>query len=213
VRQIGERLADQRVSKKRARTLISAGVAVAAHLVLIAALVLGIRVARAPNETPALEVTLTRLFAPRPTPKPAPQAADRAVRQPAPQAPSPTPALPVPPPITLPQNPQIDPRLAAAEAVRNALRDVVRCAHADDYAMDPAERAACARRARELAAGAPVYSVNEDDHMRHDPLVASHGMAMKSHLSPRPGNPLGPPPPCEHVWCQNTNIQPGPNIY
>jgi len=82
---------------------------------------------------------------------------------------------------------------------------MVRCAHPDEFKMDTSEQAMCARRNRELAAGAPTYTVAS-------PPVASHGM-IKDHLSPRPGNPLAPPPPCKHVWCQNTNIQPGPNIY
>lgn len=206
-------MADQGVSNLRVRTLISAGVAVAAHLVLILLLALGIRVIRPPNESPPLEVTLTRLFSPHPKPvvKAARPTAHRNLPQAAPRTAAPSP--PPQPPAALPENGPVDPRIAAAEAVRGALQGMVRCAHPDAFNLDPAERAACARLNRQMAAGAPTYTVNVDDHARHDPLAPSHGMAMKSHLSPRPGNPLGPPPPCEHVWCQNTNIQPGPNIY
>jgi hypothetical protein len=69
---------------------------------------------------------------------------------------------------------------------------MVRCAHPDDFNMDPAERAACARRNRQLAAGAPTYIVDPADHARHDPPVASHGMAAHvGPLSPRPGYDLG----------------------
>ena len=193
--------------------MISAAIAVAAHLVLILLLVLGIRVARAPHESQPLEVTLTRLFAPHP--KPAPNLAAQAARRPAAQAAAPTvpPSPSAPPPIALPENGPVDPRIAAEEAVRGALQAMVRCAHPDDFNMTPGERAACARLNRQMASDAPLYTVDPADHARHDPLVASHGMAFKDHLSPRPGNPLGPPPPCAHVWCQNTNIQPGPNIY
>ena len=197
----------------RVRTLTSAGVAVAAHLLLIGALALGIRVAQAPNETPAMVVTLTRLFAPRTQrpPPPAPPTPNRL--SPPVAAPQAAPAPTAPPPVALPENGPIDPRLAAADAVRNALRGVVRCAHPELYNLDEAERTACLRRNRELAAGAPTYTVDPADHARHDPPVASHGMAAKSHLSPRPGNPLAPPAQCEHLWCENSNIQPGPNIY
>jgi hypothetical protein len=188
-------LADQRVSTPRGRTLFSAGVAVAAHAVLILLLALGIRVVRPPNETPPLEVTLTRLFAPhpRPAPKPAPQAARHPSPPVAPRQATPSPlAPPLPPPVALPENGPIDPRLAAAEAVRGALQGIVRCAHPDEFHLDPAEQAACARLNRQMATGAPTYTVDPADHARHDPLVASHGMAVKDHLSPRPGTDLGP---------------------
>ena len=188
-------MADQKSSKRRARTLISGGLAVAAHLVLILALALGIRVVRPPSETPPLEVTITRLFDLQP--KRAVKVAPPAVRRALPKAASPraAPAVPspaAPPPITLPQNGSIDPKIAAAEAVRGALQAFVRCARPDAYDMSPAEREACARQNHDLRAGAPVYSVNADDHMRHDPPVASHGMAAHiGPLSPRPGYDLG----------------------
>ena len=173
--------------------------ATAAHLVLILLLALGIRVVRPPSETPPLEVTLTRLFAshPRQAPKPAPLVSQRPIPPAAPRQAAPSPSAP--PPIALPENGPLDPRIAAAEAVRGALQGMVRCAHPDDLNMSPAERAACARLNRRLAAGAPTYAVNVDDHARHDPPVASHGMAAHiGPLSPRPGNDLGPlsgPPP------------------
>jgi hypothetical protein len=159
-------------------------------VVLILLLALGIRVVRPPNDTPPLEVTLTRLFSPhpKPAPKPAPEVAHRPSPQIAPQTAAPSPPLPPP---ALPENGPVDPRLAAAEAVRGALQAMVRCAHPDAFNMDAAERAACARRNRELSADAPAYAVNVDDHARHDPLTASHGMAIKGRLSPRPGYDLG----------------------
>ena len=182
-------------SKQRARTLISGGLAVAAHLILILGLALGIRVIRPPHETPPLEVTLTRMFdlAPKRAAKIAPVAPHRAAPKPA--APRAAPVVPspaAPPTITLPQNGSIDPKIAAAEAVRGALQALVRCADPDAHDMSPAEREACARHNHELRAGAPIYSVNADDHMRHDPPVASHGMAAHiGPLSPRPGYDLG----------------------
>jgi len=193
MRWIGERLADLRRPRPRARTLIGAAVAVAAHLVLIPLLVLGIRVVRPPHETPPLEVTLTRLFAPhpKPAPKPVQPASQRPVSPLALRLAAPSPSAP--PPVALPENGPIDPRLAAAEAVRGALQGLVRCAHPDSFKMDAAELAACGRLNRRMATGAPTYSVNVDDHARHDPPVASHGMAAHfGYLSPRPGNDLGP---------------------
>jgi len=168
---------------------------VAAHLVLILTLAWGIRVVRPPNETPPLEVTLTRMFDLQP--KRAIKVAPLKVHREAPKAAAPraAPAVPspaAPPPITLPENGSIDPKIAAAEAVRGALQAFVRCADADSHDMSPAERAACARHNHDLRAGAPIYSVNADDHMRHDPPVASHGMAAHiGPLSPRPGYDLG----------------------
>ena len=167
----------------------------AAHLVLILALALGIRVVRPPTETPPLEVTLTRMFdlEPKRAVKITPPAIHHAAPKPA--APRPAPAIPspaAPPPITLPQNGSIDPKIAAAEAVRGALQAVVRCADPDAHDMSQAERDACARHNHELRAGAPTYGVFADDHMRHDPPVASHGMAAHiGELSPRPGYYLG----------------------
>jgi len=195
--------------------MLAAAMALAAHLALIGVLALGIRGSRPPNESPAIEVTLTRLFTPHPQPKPAAATQRRPATRAAPPtaAPPPPSPAPQPSPVALPENGPVDPRIAAAEAVRGALQQVVRCAHPDEFNMSPSERESCARRNRQMAADAPTYTVDPADHARHDPLVASHGMAMKDHLSPRPGNPLGPPPPCPHVWCQNTNIQPGPNIY
>jgi hypothetical protein len=176
------------------RTLISAAIAVAAHGVLILLLALGIRVVRPAHETPPLEVTLTRLFAPHP--KPVRQVSQRPIPPAAPRQAAPSPSTPspsAPPPIALPENGPVDPKIAAAEALRGALQGVVRCAHADDFTMDPAERAACGRLNRQLAAGAPTYVVDPADHARHDPPVASHGMAAHiGHLSPRPGYDLGP---------------------
>ena len=195
-RWIGERLADQKTSRRRVRTLISGGLAVAAHLILILALALGIRVVRPPADAPPLEVTLTRLFdlQPKRVAKIAPPVAHRITPKAA--APRPAPAVPspaAPPPITLPENGSIDPKIAAAEAVRGALQAFVHCAHPDSYDMSPAERDACARHNHDLRAGAPIFAVSPDDHMRHDPPVASHGMAAHiGPLSPRPGYDLGP---------------------
>ena len=165
----------------------------AAHLVLVAALILGIDVARPPRDTPPLEVTLTRLFAPRP--RPAPRMVRPAVRspasQPAPLKAAPT-APPLPPPVALPDNGPIDPRIAAAEAVRGALQGMVRCAHPNAFSLSPAERDACARQRQAMVGNVPTYTVDPADHARHDPPVASHGMAVVNHLSPRPGTDLGP---------------------
>jgi len=168
---------------------------VAAHLILILALALGIRVVRPPSETPPLEVTLTRMFdlAPKRAAKIEPPTVHHAAPKPAP--PRPTQAVPspaAPPPITLPQNGSTDPQIAAAEAVRGALQAVVRCADPDAHDMSQAERDACARHNHDLRAGAPTYGVFADDHMRHDPPVASHGIAAHiGDLSPRPGYYLG----------------------
>ena len=194
-RRIGEPLADLLRRRLRARTLIAAALALAAHLVLVLLLVFGIQIARAPNEPAPIQVALVKLFAPHPRPATRPPSPPRAqAKSPPAAAPAarPTPA-PLPPPQALPENGPIDPRIAAAEAVRGALQATVRCAHMDDVSMSPAERETCARHLRELRVGAPVYFVNADDHMRHDPPVASHGMAAHvGHLSPRPGNDLGP---------------------
>jgi len=172
--------------------VISAAVVVAAHAVLLLLLALGIHAARSPNEAPPLEVTLTRLFTPhpKPTPRPAPLVAHRANPPPSPRQAAPSP--PLQPPVALPENGPVDPRIAAAEAMRGALQAMVRCAHPDAFNMDPAERAACARLSRQLAAGAPTFVVDPADHARHDPPVASHGMAAHiGPLSPRPGYDLG----------------------
>ena len=159
----------------------------AVHLALISVLVLGIRESRPPSEAPPLEVTLTQLFAPHPKPKPKPPAQRRPATQPAPAKAAPaTPALP--PPVALPENGPVDPRIAAAEAVRGALQALVHCAHPDSYDMSPSEREACARHIRDLRAGAPTYAIGP--HLA--PLVASHGMTVVNHLSPRPGADLGP---------------------
>jgi len=168
----------------------------AIHLVLIAGLAVGIRVVHAPTETPPIEVTLTRLFnlQPRPVPKIVPPPPRRVAPQAAPaKRPAPAPFRPVaPPPVALPENGPIDPRLAAAEAVRGALQGVVRCAHPDDFEMTPAERSACARMNRQMAGPPPTVVVDPADHARHDPPVASHGMsAHVGPLSPRPGTDLG----------------------
>jgi len=172
--------------------LISAAVALAAHLVLIGVLVLGIRASRPPSESPAIEVTLSRLFHVRP--KPVVKIPPAPARRSAPKAASTkaTPTIagpsPLPPPVALPENGPIDPKLAAAEAVRGALQAYVRCAHPDAGDMSQAERDACARHIRDLRAGAPTYAIGP--HLA--PLVASHGVTVVNHLSPRPGTDLGP---------------------
>jgi hypothetical protein len=193
-------LADLRRPGLRARTLIGAAIALAAHAVLILALAVGIRVAQAPNETQPISVSLIKLFTPHPKPTPPrPPPRAQAKVQPPTEPVRPPAAAPATTPPPLPGSAPVDPRIAAADAVRAALQATVRCARRDDFNMPPAEKEICARMIRDLRAGAPVYSVNADDHMRHDPPVASHGMAAHfGPLSPRPGNDLGPligPPP------------------
>jgi len=187
-------LADQRRPGARARTLVSAALALVAHLVLITALVVGIRVVHPPPDSPPLVVTLTRLFLapPKPAPRPVAPPARPPARSAAPAAGTAAPPPAPPPPVALPENGPIDPRLAAAEAVRGALQGVVRCAHPDAFDLSPAERAACARLNRQMAGAPPTYVVDPADHARHDPPVASHGMAAHiGPLSPRPGYDLG----------------------
>ncbi len=157
---------------------------------LFLALVFGISVARAPNQTHAIEVSLVKLFTPHPKPVRAPPPAQKALAriQPPVAKPAAQPS-PAPPVRALPANgPVVDPRLAAAEAVRGALQAMVRCSHPDDFNMGPAEREACAQHIHDLRAGAPTYAIGP--HL--PPPVASHGMTVVSHLSPRPGNDLGP---------------------
>ena len=182
-------MADLRRQRLRARTLTSAAIAVAAHVVLILALAVGIHVAHAPNETPPIEVSLVKLFTPRPkaAPRPSPARAQAEAKPVAAPVSRPTPA-PVTPIQPLPEAVQVDPRIAAAEAVRSALQATVHCAHPDAFNMTPTERELCAQHIRELRAGAPTYAIGP--HLA--PLVASHGMTAVSHLSPRPGTDLGP---------------------
>lgn len=156
---------------------------------LILALAIGIRVVRPPSGAPPIEVSLVRLFTLHPKPLRPPRPVQRTS---APTLPAPKPATkqPVPPPLpqALPENGPIDPRIAAAEAVRGALQATVRCAHPDAFNMTSAEREACAQHIRDLRAGAPTYAIGP--HLA--PLVASHGMTVVNHLSPRPGTDLGP---------------------
>ncbi len=49
-------------------------------------------------------------------------------------------------------------RVAAQDNLGKVLRQSVRCAHPDDFAMDPAERDWCRQAARSRTAGAPTYA-------------------------------------------------------
>jgi hypothetical protein len=181
-------LADLRRQRPRARTLISVAIAVAAHALLFLILVVGIRVERAPNDQPAIEVSLVKLFTPHPKPVRVVKPAERSVVAQAQLVARPAPSPPLPPPVALPENGPIDPRIAAAEALRGALQATVRCAHPDVFNISSFEKEACAQHVHDLRAGAPTYTIGP----RRDLLTASHGMAVVNHLSPRPGTDLGP---------------------
>ncbi len=197
----------------RARTrLIAVAAALAVHLAVLVILLATVRGHAPGHEAPPLFVTLTPWFIPRERAASPESRAINPHRTPAPVLPTPPSPIPTPlaPPKALEPNSPISPRLAAEEALRGALQDTIRCAHADQGGLSSAERDHCRQFSRLMGQGGPTYEVNVDDHARHDPLVASHGTAIVNHLSPRPGTLLGSPPTGDHAWNQNPDERRGP---
>jgi hypothetical protein len=163
-----------------------AAASLAGHLLVIAALALSIRPERPPRDTaPPIVVSLVPWMTQRPdrarSRAKAPTKPSQARGKPPPQTARTPPSAPLPP-LSLPPN---DTRLADQAAVRSALGALVGCAHPDAFKLDAAERERCGRINREMGRDAPTYVVDPHPHGRHDPPVASHGMAVV----------IGPPPP------------------
>ena len=191
--------------------MIGLAVSLAVHLILLCVLLLAVRGHAPDAEEPSIVVSLTHWLAPHAKPAPPPRQPLAPHRTPLPAAtiqPSP---IPLPPPKALDPNGPIDPRLAAQEAMGQALRDTVQCAHADQSSMTADEREHCRQFNSRMGRDAPTYDVNIDDHARHDPPMASHGTA--AHIGPPPpfpGTPLNSPRTCEHTWCEHPDERRGP---
>jgi hypothetical protein len=186
--------------------------AVVVYLALLALLLLTIHGGPTPQDSPSIIVSLTPWIQRHVAPAKARPAPIVAHQTPAPTAPVPLAPIPPTPSKPLEPNAPMDPKLATQGAVAAALRANLGCSHLDDVRTDPAERERCLKLQRQLGQGAPVYTVNIDDHARHDPPVAGHGMAVVQHLSPRPGYLLGTPGPagCYHAWCHEEDQIRGP---
>lgn len=142
------------------------GVAVLAHIALLAGLVAAVRIPQL-VDGPAIQVTLVappRLM-PAPKIKPvAPEQVERTI-QPRPAkitGPEPVQPLPIPaaPPDAAARARLLDaPFQASREPVREGLRTTTGCTDADFQKLSPSERETCRQRNHALGANAPTYAV------------------------------------------------------
>jgi hypothetical protein len=149
---------------------ISLGVAIALHLALAAGLIFAIQIPRL-VEPPVVQVSLVppipTEIAPRARPAPPQHVVERPL---APRpgrivGPAPIPPLPIPaaPPSAATREKLLQAPFAHHEPLSDSLRTTAGCPDADALNLTPAERAACAKRARALGAGAPTYAVGPSD--------------------------------------------------
>ena len=142
---------------RRRTTLVAVAASAVAHVAILA-LVLATFASRSPApEPPPIFVDLAPRLAPaKRTARPQTTIAASAHVGAPTQTATPSPLPPAP--DGAPQRAPADAQIAAQEGLGKALRQSVRCAHPDDFAMDPAERAWCQKTARGRAAGAPTYA-------------------------------------------------------
>jgi hypothetical protein len=156
----------------RARA-IGLGVAIAAHVVVFAALVLTVTVPHL-IEPPAIQVSLvpafpveTRALA-RPKSAPPPPRTEREVaprpgRLVGPEKVTPLPIPAAPPDAATRERLMAAPLAPSREPVREGLRTTGGCADADFLKLAPSEREKCRQRNHDLGIGAPTYAVGPSD--------------------------------------------------
>lgn len=150
------------------------GVAILAHVLILAGLVAAVRIPQL-AEAPPIQVTLVPPLAiPSITPKarpapPPPERVERAIQPRAakiigPEAPRPLP-IPATPPDAAARARLLNAPFAAKpqEPVTQGLRTSVGCTESDFLKLSPAEQEVCRKRARALGANAPTYAVGPSD--------------------------------------------------
>ncbi len=156
------------------------GVAVLAHILILAGLVAAVRIPQL-TELPAIQVSLVPpVFIPTITPKARPGVAaaapvehvehtiqPRAAKITGPEAPAPLP-IPATPPDAAARARLLSAPFAAKphEAVSQGLRTGVGCTEDDFLKLSPAEQEACRKRNHALGANAPSYAVGPSDHKK-----------------------------------------------
>lgn len=181
-------------------TAFGVAVAIGAHLLILAGLVLSIEIPRL-AEPPPMRVSLVApiMLAPprRPPAPPKPQhktlvpVAPRQARIVGPEQPAPL-AIPAAPPDAATRERLLAAPFAEHGTVREGLRTTAGCSDSDWLKLSPAEQAACRQRAHEQGAGAPAYAVGPSDaaHRAFLDKQAAKNEARREALEAPPTHPM-----------------------
>jgi len=181
-------------------TALGVAIAVGAHVLILAGLILSIEIPRL-AEPPPMRVSLVapfRLVPPRRPPAP-PKPLHRTLVPIAPRlgrvvGPEQTQTLAIPaaPPDAATRERLLAAPFAEHGTVREDLRTTAGCSESDWLKLSPAEQAACRQRARSLGAGAPVYAVGPSDpaHRAFLDKQAAKNEAREQALEAPPTHPM-----------------------